>query len=72
MSILVLAVIFLTMRLKWRMVYILELIALLGKQCIVGAGAVVTSNAGDYEVLVGNPAKVIRKLNEIKETKAEQ
>ena len=33
-----------------------------GKQCIIGAGSVVTKDTGDYEVLAGNPAKVVRKL----------
>ena len=41
------------------------IMASLGKQCVVGAGAVVNSDAGDYEVLVGNPARVTRKLTEI-------
>lgn len=34
-----------------------------GKQSIVGAGAVVTKDTGDYEVLAGNPGRVIRKLS---------
>ena len=34
-----------------------------GKYAIVGAAAVVTHDVGDYEVVVGNPAKVIRKLD---------
>jgi virginiamycin A acetyltransferase len=38
------------------------IMASLGVQCIVGAGAVIASDTGDYEVLVGNPARVIRKL----------
>ena len=38
------------------------IMANLGKQCVVGAGAVVVSDTGDYEILVGNPAKVVRKL----------
>ena len=34
-----------------------------GKYAIVGAAAVVTHDVGDYEVVVGNPAKVIRTLD---------
>lgn len=33
-----------------------------GKQNMVGAGSVVVKDTGDYEVLVGNPARVIKKL----------
>ena len=32
----------------------------IGKQCVIGAGAVVTSDVADYSVAVGSPAKVIR------------
>lgn len=35
----------------------------LGDGCIVGAGAVVSGTFEDNSVIVGNPAKVIRKLN---------
>lgn len=35
----------------------------IGKYAIVGAAAVVTHDVGDYEVVVGNPAKVIRTLD---------
>ena len=31
----------------------------IGKYAMVGAGAVVTKDVGDYELVVGNPAKVI-------------
>ena len=34
-----------------------------GRHAIVGAASVVTHDVGDYEVAVGNPAKVIRKLD---------
>ena len=34
----------------------------IGKGCIIGAGAVVTKNIPDYSMAVGNPAKVIKKL----------
>jgi len=32
----------------------------IGKKAMIGAGSVVTKNVGDYEVVVGNPARVIR------------
>ena len=35
----------------------------LGKYAIVGASAVVTHDVGDYEVVVGNPARVIKTLD---------
>lgn len=31
----------------------------IGRNCIIGAGAVVKGNIADYSILVGNPAKVI-------------
>jgi sugar O-acyltransferase (sialic acid O-acetyltransferase NeuD family) len=34
----------------------------IGRRAIVGAGAVVTRNVADYEVVVGNPARVLRTL----------
>jgi acetyltransferase-like isoleucine patch superfamily enzyme len=34
-----------------------------GKYAIVGAAAVVTHDVGEYEVVAGNPAKVIRTLD---------
>lgn len=37
---------------------------LIGKNAMVGAGAVVTKNVPDNAVVVGNPAKIIRFLNE--------
>jgi virginiamycin A acetyltransferase len=33
----------------------------LGKGCIIGAGSVVTQPIGDYSIVAGNPAKIIRK-----------
>lgn len=36
----------------------------LGKYCMVGAGSVVTKDVPPYAVVVGNPAKVIRFLEE--------
>jgi len=35
----------------------------LGEGCIVGAGAVVTKNVNPYDIVAGNPAKVIGKRN---------
>ena len=35
----------------------------IGKYAIVGAASVVTHDVGDYEVVVGNPARVIRTLD---------
>jgi maltose O-acetyltransferase len=35
----------------------------IGSRCVIGAGAVVTKNIPDDSLAVGNPAKVIRKLN---------
>ena len=34
----------------------------IGKGCIVGAGSVVTRNVPDYTVVVGNPARVLKKI----------
>lgn len=34
----------------------------IGNNCIIGAGSVVTKNIPDNSMVVGNPAKVIRKL----------
>lgn len=36
---------------------------ILGKQCVVGANAVVRGNFEDYSVLVGAPAKVVKRYN---------
>lgn len=38
----------------------------LGKKCMVGAGSVVTKDVPDYAVVFGNPAKIIRFLEEDK------
>lgn len=32
----------------------------IGKYAIVGAGAIVTKDVGDYEVAVGVPAKIVK------------
>lgn len=36
----------------------------LGKYCLIGAGAVVTKDVEPYSVMVGNPAKKIKNINE--------
>jgi maltose O-acetyltransferase len=36
----------------------------IGDGCVIGAGSVVTKNLPDNSLAIGNPAKVIRKLNE--------
>jgi len=35
----------------------------IGKHCVVGAGSVVTKDVPEFSVVVGNPAKVIKKYN---------
>ncbi len=35
----------------------------IGKQCIIGANAVVTHDIPDFSVAVGNPAKIIKRYN---------
>ncbi len=44
------------------------IMANLGKQCIIGAGSVIAKETSDYEILAGNPAKLIRRLNEKKQS----
>jgi sugar O-acyltransferase (sialic acid O-acetyltransferase NeuD family) len=39
----------------------------IGRRAIVGAGAVVTSDVGDHEVVVGNPARVLKRRDEVAE-----
>lgn len=39
----------------------------IGKNVIIGAGAVVTKDIPDNSIAVGVPAKVVKKLPEIKE-----
>jgi acetyltransferase-like isoleucine patch superfamily enzyme len=41
----------------------IQLGTILGEQCIVGANAVVKGEFPDYCVIVGNPAKVVKKYN---------
>lgn len=35
----------------------------IGKWCVIGAGSVVLKDVPDYSVVVGNPAKLIKKIN---------
>jgi acetyltransferase-like isoleucine patch superfamily enzyme len=35
----------------------------LGRQCVVGAGSVVTSDVADFTVVAGNPAKFLKKVD---------
>lgn len=39
----------------------------IGKNVIVGAGCVVTKDVSDNTVVVGNPARILKKVDEIKE-----
>jgi maltose O-acetyltransferase len=36
----------------------------IGNGCVIGAGSIVTKDIPDHSLAVGNPAKVIRKLNQ--------
>jgi len=38
---------------------------ILGKQCIVGANSVLSGNYPDYSVIVGSPAKIIKRYDKI-------
>ena len=40
------------------------IMANIGKHCVVAAGAVVINDVDDYSIVAGNPAKVIKKLND--------
>ena len=35
----------------------------IGKNCIIGAGSVVSTNIPDNSVVLGNPARVIKKID---------
>ena len=35
----------------------------IGEKCIIGAGSVVTKSVPNYSIVVGNPAKIIKKYN---------
>ncbi|MDM5061842.1 hypothetical protein OB934_03300 [Aeromonas salmonicida] len=37
---------------------------ILGEYCMVGAGAVVTKDVPPYAVVIGNPAKIVKFVNE--------
>lgn len=37
----------------------------IGNRCVIGAGAVVTKNIPDDSLAVGNPARIIKKLDEV-------
>lgn len=37
----------------------------IGKHCLIGAGSVVTQDVPDYSVAVGNPARIIKTLDEL-------
>ncbi|MBN2669257.1 MAG: acyltransferase [Bacteroidales bacterium] len=39
----------------------------IGNNCIIGAGSVVTKDVGDFSIVAGNPAKLIRTDNTIGE-----
>ena len=38
----------------------------IGKRAVIGAGSVVTKSVPDGEIWAGNPAKLIRKLDEVR------
>ncbi len=40
---------------------------IIGKNSIIGAGSVVTKNVPPNTIVAGNPAKILRKINELKE-----
>jgi len=42
------------------------ILADIGSQSVIGAGSVITNNTNDFEVLAGNPARVIRRLSDIR------
>jgi acetyltransferase-like isoleucine patch superfamily enzyme len=46
---------------------ILPSVTKIGKGAVIGAGAVVTRNVGEFEVVAGNPAKVISQREVLKE-----
>ena len=39
----------------------------IGKHCVIGAGSVVTKNVPDYHVAVGNPTKLVKKYDFVKD-----
>jgi UDP-3-O-[3-hydroxymyristoyl] glucosamine N-acyltransferase len=38
----------------------------IGRHCLIGAGSILGKNVGDYKLALGNPAKVIKDVREIK------
>ncbi len=38
----------------------------IGKHCLIGAGSIVSKNIPDYQLTLGNPAKIIKDVREIK------
>ena len=40
----------------------------IGEGAVIGAGSVVTKDVGAYEIVAGNPARVIRKINKNEHT----
>ena len=40
------------------------IMANVGRRCVIAAGAVVVNDIEDYSIVAGNPAKVIKKINE--------
>lgn len=41
----------------------------IGKHCLVGAGSIVSKDVDDYQLVLGNPAKVVKDVREIKDRK---
>lgn len=41
----------------------------IGKHCLIGAGSIVGKDVGDYKLIVGNPAKEIKDVRELKSKK---
>lgn len=39
----------------------------IGKHCLVGAGSIVSKNVEDFQLVLGNPAKQIKNVNDIKD-----
>ncbi|MDQ0593053.1 sugar O-acyltransferase (sialic acid O-acetyltransferase NeuD family) [Chryseobacterium ginsenosidimutans] len=37
----------------------------IGKWCVIGAGAVILKDVPDYSVVVGNPGRIIKKINKL-------
>jgi acetyltransferase-like isoleucine patch superfamily enzyme len=37
----------------------------IGQHCLTGAGSIVTKNVDDYQLVVGNPARVVKDVRDI-------